>query len=294
MINQPPLKLNEKRDVGQVINATFAFLKICFKYLYKDMLLMVAPFFVVAGVINAFVTYDVFSVNVFDRLTRNTMYASPFYWLSILCTGIGWTFTYTLVGNYVYQYRNGSTEFDVPAIRDAARKEFFKVFLTFIIFYLAVAGGTILLIIPGIYFAIANSLGVTNVLLNKEAGPGNTFGESRRLINDNWWRTCGLGILVGLIIQGINMVFAIPTGILSFLIAFHSTRGGSVEEYQLPFIILSGVGKLAYCFSAPISIIASCIYYYSLKEEKDQVSLLEKIDSMGTKSNDTKVNEGSF
>jgi len=256
---------------------------------------MVAPFFVVGGVISAFVQYDIYSVNIFDRIHRNTIYASPFYYLSLLCLGIGWTFAYTIVGNYVHQYRmNGSTEFDVPAIRDAARRDFFKVFLAFIIFWLSIVGGMILLIIPGLYFGIANSLGVTNILLNKEAGTGTTFSESRRLVNDNWWRTFGLAFLVGMIVSGINMVFSIPTAIYTFLMAFHSVRGESVEEYQLPMIIFNALSHLSYCLAAPISIIATCIYYYSLKEEKDQVSLLEKIDSMGTKSNDIKVNEGSF
>lgn len=295
MTNQATLRFNEKRDIGQVINATFAFLRISFKHIFIDILLMAAPFFVIAGVISAFVQYDVYSVGFLDRLNRASIYYSPFYYLSLLCSGIGWAFSYSIVGNYVYQYRTtGSAEFDVPAIRDAARKDFFKVLLTLIIFYLVFAGGLILLIIPGIYFAIANSLGPIRVLLDKEAGPGNAFGESRRLISDNWWRTFGLFFLVGLIVYGITMVFSIPTAIYSFLFVFHSARGESVSDYQLPFIIFSALAHLSSCLAAPISIIASCIYYYGLKEEKDQVSLLEKIDAMGTQGKDTKVNEGSF
>jgi hypothetical protein len=294
MDNQPLIKLNEKRDIGQVLNATFAFLRISYKYMYKDMLIMVAPFFVISGVINAFVTYDVFSVSLLERLNRPSMYSSPFYYLGLLCSAIGWTFAYTIVGNYIYQYKiTGSAEFDVPAIREASRKDFSRILVAFIIFYLSIIGGAILLIIPGIYFAVANSAGIINMVLNKEAKVGSTFGESRRLINDNWWRTFGLGFITLLIVSGITMVFSIPTSIYSFLIAFHSTSGAP-EEYQLPFIIFAAFARLAYCLAAPISIIASAIYYYSLKEEKDQVSLLEKIDAMGTKSNETKVNEGSY
>ena len=69
--------------------------------------------------------------------------------------------------------------------------------------------GSILLIIPGIYLAIA--YGLVNWIIIEQ--PGVTFWEamegSRKIITQHWFKFFGLGIVLGLI----NMVAAIPLGI---------------------------------------------------------------------------------
>lgn len=294
MTEQPLIRLQEKRDIGQVLNTTFAFLRLTFRYIFKDMLLLVSPFFIIPGIFMAIQQYNIYSFSyTFSGQNPATLIFSPFYYLYLLGTAIGWTMAFSITGNYVYQYnQTGSANFDVQAVRAAARRDFFKVLGTFILFYIVVVFGTILLIIPGIYFGIANSLGGTNVILDKNSTIGTTFGESRRLVNDNWWRTLGFGILTGLIVYAFTMVFSIPSMVYTFILQMHMTSGNP-EDYKLPFILFNVLTHLATALVTPVSVVASCIYYYSLKEEKDQVSLVQKIDNLG-KNDETKVNEGGF
>ncbi len=69
--------------------------------------------------------------------------------------------------------------------------------------------GMLLLIIPGIYLAIAYGL-VTWIIVEQ---PGVTFWEamegSRKLITQHWFKFFGLGFVLGVI----NMIAAIPLGI---------------------------------------------------------------------------------
>ena len=287
MLNQPLINLQEKRDIGQVLNATFAFIRLTYKYLYKDLLLLAAPFFILYGLIVSLV-----QMNVYSMVERGSIYAAPLYYVALLCLCIGWTISCSIIGNYVLQYKtNGNTDFDIPAIRRAVRKDFFKLFFAFILFYLAIALGFVLLIIPGIYMVVAYSLVSTNIILDKDLGISDAFKESRRLISDNWWRSLGLGLIVGIIIYAFTFIFSIPNVIFTFIIALH--RGsGDVDSYRLPVIICSAFAQLAYCLSAPVSVIASAVYYYSLKEEKDQSGLMQKIDEFG--KNDAKANEGVY
>jgi len=287
MSNQPTINLQEKRDIGQVLNVTFAFIKLTFKYIYRDLSLMAAPFFILYGLIVTMVQMDAYSI-----YGAATIYTLPLYYVAILCLCIGWTIACCIIGNYVLQYKiNRNTDFDVSEVRRAVRKDFFKLFFAFLLLYLALILGFILLIIPGIYLAVAYSLVSTNVILDKELGILGAFRESRRLISDNWWRSVGLGLLITLIIYAFTFVFSLPNMIYTFIIALH--RGsGDVDRYRLPLIICSAFAQLAYCFTAPISVVASAVYYYSLKEEKDQSGLMQKIDEFG--KNDAKANEGVY
>lgn len=292
MAEQPLIKLQQKRDIGQVLTATFSFLKITYKYILKDMLLLVSPFFVIPGIFLTLQQYDTYTNAYTFGGNRSLLLFSPYYYLYILGTIVGMTIAFSIVGNYVYQYnQTGSTEFDVQAVRAAARRDFFKLFITFLLFYLMVVAGVIFLIIPGIYFGVANALGGTNIVLDKNATVGSAFGESRRLINDNWWRTFGLFIITALIVYAFTMLFSIPASIYTFIISWHMTKGDP-ENYRLPFILFNALAHLAACLVAPISVVASSIYYYSLKEEKDQISLVQKIENLGKNDNETKVNEG--
>ena len=290
MPNQPLINLQEKRDIGQVLNATFAFIRLSYKYLYKDLLLIASPFFILYGLLEALVQMNSYSN--FGR--RAILFTSPLYYLALFCLIIGWILSVSIIGNYVLQYKTKrSTDFDVSEIRRAMRKDFFKLLAAFLLLYLALIFGFVLLFIPGIYLCVAYSLVSTSVVLDKTAGISDSFRESRRLISGNWWSAVGLGIIVTLIIYAFTIAFSVPNMIYTFLIAMH-LRTGDIEQYRLPVIIFSAFAQLAYCFTAPISVVASAVYYYSLKEEKDQAGLLERIDEIGVKENTTDLNESTY
>jgi hypothetical protein len=293
MPEQPQINFQEKRDIGQVLNATFAFVRLTYKYIYKDLLIMAAPFFILNGLLSALQQIGAYSM-INSPGVRTYMFFTPSFYLSLLCLLTGWIMAFTIVGNYVLQYKiNGNTDFNVPVVRKAVMKDFFRLLFVYLLFYLAIALGLVLIIIPGLYFAIAFSLCSTITIQNKQSGLMDTFSESRRLINNNWWRTLGLSIIVSIIMYAFSFVFNIPNIIYTFIFALHATQGGS-EKYRLPLIIFSSFAQLAYCLTAPISVVSFALYYYSLKEEKDEPELLKKIDEFGGKENAILVNEKSF
>lgn len=293
MKDRPLIKLQENRDIGQVLTATFSFLRTTFKYVYKDIFLFASPFYIIPGILNAMAQFNIYTGQYTYYGGRFSIYSSPFYYLALLGSLVGWAISFTIVGNYVYQYnQKGSADFDVHAVRVSVMKDFFKVFITVILYTLSMILGCILLIIPGIYYAVANTLGPANIILNKNASIGNTFGESRRLIQDNWWRSLLLGIIIFFMIYVCILVLSMPLLTYSMILAFH--MNGDPEKYRVAYIIFSGLAHFAYCLGAPVMVVASCIYYYSLREQKDQVSLIEKIDNLGNNVIETKANEGSY
>lgn len=299
MNTQPTLNLQEKRDVGQVINATFTFIRIVFKPLYKDLILIAGPFYILAGVFSALTQYNNIST-LFQHLGQSKYFSlyqflSPEYYLNLLCVLVGWSLAFCIVGNHVLQYKiNGGAGYNAQEVRRAIVADIFKVIFGSVLNGLAVIGASILFLIPGIYLAVANSLVITVVILNKEMGIFDAFSESRRLISDNWWRSLGLGLLVILIMAGISTIFSIPMAIANFFITFNSLRGGGVQSYLSLYIILMAITQLGSLLVTPISIVASAVYYYSLKESKDHSGLMDSITRIGTEPTEPKKDEGSY
>lgn len=78
--------------------------------------------------------------------------------------------------------------------------------------WLGTAAGFILLVLPGIWFAISMSM-VAPVLAIENMGPLAAMRRSFRLVRGNWWETLGFVLLVGLIgvtASQLVQVLAIP------------------------------------------------------------------------------------
>lgn len=79
---------------------------------------------------------------------------------------------------------------------------------------LIVFGGTILLILPGIYLAVSLSM-ADIILLDRDTRGSKALSESRELIRGRWWATFGR-FLGGMLVLGLAMTIA--TGILGWIV----------------------------------------------------------------------------
>jgi hypothetical protein len=298
MSPQKILNLREKRDIGQVVNASFAFLRLTYFKMFRDILLFVCPFFALSAICASLIR---FSIPEYYGLPFINYFLNPAFYISIVLKFIGSTICYAIVSNYVLQYvQTGSTQFDRPAIRKKTGKQFFGLFTVNLFYYIANFGSLIFLIIPGIYFSVANVLSrpvyvLENVDEYRWVSIGDSFNESRRLITDNWWRTFGLYFILAFLVGFMSYIFAIPSLLVTFLIGFNSLRGGDLESYRLYYTLAEVIYQTGQSLLMPITISASCIYFYSLKESKDQTALLESIESFGTQAPASNTEyEGSY
>ena len=227
-------------------------------------------------------------------------FMDPMYYAAIASGFLGTALCMSIVGNYLKQYaETGSSQFDRTAIYKNIRSNFGGFLGVSLFYYAATLGGLVFLIIPGIYFSVANALARPAYILENNGeresmSIGKSFSESRRLITDNWWRTFGLFYILYFLVAIISFVFFIPQGILQFLIAFNSAKGIDMEGYRLYYILSSVLGQIGQGLLFPISVSAWFIYYFSLKESKDQTDLLATIDSIGAKPTTKTEDEGSY
>jgi Na+/melibiose symporter-like transporter len=96
-----------------------------------------------------------------------------------------------------------------------------------------------------------------------------------------------------------QFVFKLPSTVVSTIITFSTLRHtGDAASYQVLFIALNALAFLGTAVVAPVSMVASCIYYYSLKERKDHAGLIQNIDNIGVQpartETEIKRDEGDF
>jgi len=296
MAKTTTINLLQKRDIGQVLNAGFSLLA-SIKPLYKDILFLSAPVYLLSGICSALSEYNHLLEGFNSNFAYNIYYFlfSPFWYLSILFLLLGQSVTISIVCNHVLQYRlNGGSIYDLQATRKAIFRDIPKVFFAGFLNTIIIIAACVLFLIPGIYFAVANSLVVTALVLDKKNSVVDAFSESSRLIRDNWWLAFLLGIIVSLIMLGLVWAITITTGIATRLISFHSINAVQSSSYSIFLIVLSCFKTLCYSLINPISAAISSVYYYSLKETKDQVGLMESIDSIGGQLTHKQEDEGSY
>ncbi|OGF21061.1 hypothetical protein A2316_03040 [Candidatus Falkowbacteria bacterium RIFOXYB2_FULL_38_15] len=129
---------------------------------------------------------------------------------------------------------------------------------------LAIFGGILLLIVPGIIFAVLFSFAPMATLLDGEKGTL-ALSYSKKLVKDNFWGVLWrwvasyfmYGVIISVIALGLTYIIGIVTGELGVVVL----SGDSVWWSRL---ISDGISFL----SLPIFTIIGVLFYNSLKKEK--------------------------
>lgn len=121
---------------------------------------------------------------------------------------------------------------------------------------LSVIGGTLLLIIPGIIFAVWYNFASYTVIFDGAKGL-NALRASKALVVGRWWKIAGRILFVALVFGILNSVISYPLGFL-------------IRLLPLPEFIQSAstaiLSALVNAFIAPLSTTATIILYKSAKE----------------------------
>jgi hypothetical protein len=129
--------------------------------------------------------------------------------------------------------------------------------------------GFILLIIPGIYFAISFSLFVQAIII-EEKRPWSALGRSRKLVKGSWWRVFGILLLTGILVSICTSIVYYPFFFLFIWLFGHIT--GQILSSILNFCI--------YVLITPFSLIATTLLYYDLRIRKENLDLKTMVDNL--------------
>ena len=99
-----------------------------------------------------------------------------------------------------------------------------------LLLYLLVAVGLVLLVLPGIYLAVAYTMALP-VLIDKNLGPWEALEASRKAITHRWWELFALHLVLGainlatVITLGIGLIWTYPMTIIAHGIVYRRVFG---------------------------------------------------------------------
>lgn len=301
--------LRKERNFGQKIEATFEFIRLTLKPLFKSMFFYTSPFvlvgmFLVANVLTGFMSL---AVN-----TSQGALGTEDEYLSLGLSMIGFGFLMIFAGTMVMSVVYGTTRiYDQQGTNDFTHKDvwnkvkkvywpiFGSVFLYTIIFFIAyliiviplmlILAMLSFLALPVIYilmgFFLVIMLTALATQVHEGKSLGNAMSQAFRLLKRNWWSSLGILIVLMLIYNAVTMIFTLPF-YANFFVQMMNTSGidfmaDTPMWQQLLSYLLGAIFLLGTFFSYCIPLVGMNINYFHMSEKTDAKSLISRIDEMG-------------
>ncbi len=271
----------QDREFGDILNATFVFLKQNFKPLGKVLLIYASPFIIMSAIVYAFFNVSMYSgmigssLNIFNMIGQMSSYA----FLYVLLASTSYTIFNGLIYGYIKLYNEkGFENFEPIDVWKFALKNFFPILGAQIVFGLVITVGFFMILIPGIYLIVSLSL-LLIALLIEGKGFSEAFSRSFLLTHKRWWWTFLLLLVTYVIIMVVNYIFTIPSLIIQSTIMMH---GGDTETYKIIYGFFIALSQIVSYISYTIPMIALAFHYFSIVESVERPSLHNEIENIGS------------
>ena len=159
------------------------------------------------------------------------------------------------------------------------------VILASLLYGLAVLGGSLLFVIPGIIVWLSLAFYALCITLEGD-GIIESLRHSHRLVWGNWWRTAMIGSVVLVVYYVFSLAIEIPFIVLEQLLTNADYAAGGVSEVAQPMSplvsgILSGIGGiLSAIVTFPLMIAVFVVVFHDLKLRKEGQDLEARVEAL--------------
>lgn len=259
----------KERSIGDVISDSFEFLKQNASTIFRIVAVYVLPFIILYAVAQVY-----FQRNVLSRLDFNDpeMIATNIgqFNINMLLFILFGIFTQSLLAGTYFSYleayvKNGRENF---SISDISPKFFTNSLLALganLLFWVIVMFGTMMFVLPGIYFANTFSLVVFIVIFEKK-GLGHSLAFSWKLVNRSWWATFFINIAGLIFVFAIGIIISIPVIIAQNNGTLPSTD--NIVEYPTWYWLLTGFSAVVTTSLLVIPFTFQAFQYFNLSERE--------------------------
>lgn len=314
--NQEKINFRVPRDFSETFNTSFRFLKQNFKSFFKVILYITGPFLLLSSIITTVYTTQFLDLEGFMQNGNNveniiSKVFSPMYFLTILSSIL----TYIILIGSVYEYmqiydEKGPGNVQVQDVWEAIKRDFVILTGTFFgIFLISLLAGIIISMVLGLLFMASGALGgvvavlfiigffiilfpvaylftsVYLIRIRERRGFIESLKRSAYSMKENFWWTWLIGLVSYLIIMVASLIFAIPAGIFSFIVAFNSASVNPMGDYSTIISILETASNFFSTLLYAVLMVIFGFHYLSLIESKEGSGMVEKIDEIGSGNN---------
>lgn len=286
------IEFKKKRELGDILSDTFAFLRNEFKPFFNTFFKIVGPYLLVMVICLSLYMY--FAGNSFNNmllgansgneaLNFTTVFLIGFlYIVSVL---VVYVMSQSTTLHYIKSYANGKGQIDFDQIKSDVYQKFGSFLGLGFLVGISVAVGLMFCLIPGIYLWVPLALSFS-VLVFTNKGATDAYGESFALIKDEWWITFATLLIIAIIVGIANYAFSLPAQIYQIVkmgvFSGEMDAETVVDIFKDPiYLLLNIVSAIAQFMLNLISVVAGAFIYFNLNEKKNFTGTYERIQSLG-------------
>jgi hypothetical protein len=282
------INLREERDFGEKFNATFLFARQNFKSVSLCLLYLGAPLMIVASLFVAYMQADM-QIGTIDYSKGLPEGIGILYLVIVPVYLIAYSWLMTVTYSYITEYLNGNREITPAQVFSRASHKIGKIIVLNIITGIMIFFALILLVIPGIYLAVALTF-VQVILVVEDVPVFKSISRSMSLIKEKWWSTFGLVFVMSIVLAIMQLIFAIPTYISLFFKALHQ----NLFAFDAGTIISNMIAAIGISLLYPLLFVAIAFQYFNMVERHEGKGLMNEIDLAGKQPETTFKNEGEY
>ena len=286
------IEFKKKRELGDVLSDTFAFLRSQFKPFFTTFLKIVGPYLLVMMICLALYMYfvgDSFNNILIGAGSNNEAadFATMFVvgLLYVVSLVVVYVMSQSTVLHYIKSYSNGKGQINFDEIKSDVYQKFGSFLGLGFLVGLSVGVGLMFCLIPGIYLWVPLALSFSILVFDRK-NVTDAFSDSFSLVKDEWWITFATLIVIAIIVGIANYAFAIPTVIYQYakmgILSGEMDAESMMDIFKDPiYLLLNMISTLAQFLLNLISVVAGAFIYFNLNEKKNFTGTYERIQDLG-------------
>lgn len=310
------IEYNKERDFSETLSASVAFIRQNFKLLISAILFLAGPLLLLNAILISIYVQNMFNLTELaasNNLGMLSSVFSPIYFLVIIVSILSGILMIGIVYEAMALYEKHPTEnLSVAIIWNAILKDIKLLFSTFfyligilflfgigftlvfmLFFAIGVAGMSIFMFLffiamlifgPPVLFLIS---AVYPIRIRERVSNTIAFSKSYQLVKKNFWNTWIVIFVSYLIVMILGLFFSIPQSIYTGTSQLHNIYDSGFNQNSSVLItVFNVIAILGTNIVNAILYIIIGFHYFSSNEKEYGVGLAEKIDTIGTHTND--------
>lgn len=283
MHNHQFIQFKKQRELGDIINITFKFIRENYRELFQNIYQIVGPYFILMVAAVAYYTYTVSGSPLTAFADGAGSFIIAFFILSAAVL-LFYAALYGTILHFIKNYIENNGIVNYERVKAGVHKDFFNLVLLALISAILFIAGLMLFVIPGIYLLVPLAL-TGAILVFKNYSVTEAISYSFTLIKDHWWITFITLLAIWILVYIIGLVFQLPLIIYTVIKAFTMVQEGSMADpaafNDWIFISLNVLSSVIQYLLSTISVIALAFIYFNLNEHKNLTGTYETIDNLG-------------
>ena len=281
----------KQRDLGELLGDTFGFLRQEFKPFFKIFFNVAGPALFISLIAFAAYSYlvgDVFSFNLLE--TNNFNMVSPFIIISaafiyILSAMAAYVYAVTATLGYIKSYIDNDGQARLEDVKQHVKNYFWGITGLALLKGITLVFAMLLCILPVFYAMIPMAVVYSIYIFGHNTSAMDAFGNSFKLVNNDFWNAFGTFIILGILFYVLSMVFSIPAAIYTWIkmgVFSGEVDPTNLETLSDPFyIFLNVINTLVQFLLNIILFVGATFIYFHLNEKENFTGTLERIDNIG-------------